>query len=370
MHHTLFCRPFPSLSTGAALLLATLGSTRAALAVQQAPDPGAAPPLSVAITPAHPGLRWELKIENQSQVPVRVADDMRLLSLELKPSGSDKASTCALPSDTLPKDGTAITRKTLKPGESFVRSFDPAFYCFGSAKQALFERAASVTPHFGFHAPAETANAAPPFVALPSGSSDLLPLKAVTGDTVAIEQGHSDTSSESEASDVRGRDFAPELRMVKGSDAGTERSVVVAVRLSNPTSSSMVVYFRRALLGFEVSGHGETIRCEPQEESRNPTLRAFTRLSPQSSVTLESRLVELCPRGTFAEPGVYSVRADFETDASGADVGLRAFTGSVRADAPVLVRVRHGIRLVSSDRTKTSTGAVTREAPRAAKRRP
>ena len=55
-----------------------------------------------------------------------------------------------------------------------------------------------------------------------------------------------------------------------------------------------------------------------------------------------SRVVELCPRGTFARPGFYLLNATFESQIDGGDRGLAAWTGAVRAKRPVAVRVQTG----------------------------
>jgi hypothetical protein len=160
----------------------------------------------------------------------------------------------------------------------------------------------------------------------------------------------------------------PVLEMVRGSDASNERSTTASVRLRNPTGAPVTVYVRRSLLSFDVLGPQGRVRCGAGGESRNPVRRAFTRLPPGRSTTLVTRLVEVCPRGTFAKQGLYWVGAELGANVDGADVGLHAFTGTLRSARPVSVRVRHTIRLfpsVPGNRTPRETPRTPAAAPSA-----
>jgi len=82
--------------------------------------------------------------------------------------------------------------------------------------------------------------------------------------------------------------------------------------------------------------------CDPQPDTRAPDRLAFLRLAPGQSMTITSRLVELCPKGTFSRPGFYLVHARFDADHSGEDFGLDAYVGRVASEKPANVRVRSG----------------------------
>ena len=233
----------------------------------------------------------------------------------------------------------------LKPGTALSSSFDPLYYCFGAGERALVA-GARITPHFGRRdsVVARSATAAAEVVARPV-AGDAQPLLSVVGTPVVL-----DTSA-----GIGKATPAPVpapgglvLEMARGSDARNERAVTAAVRLVNPSRSPAIVYFRRALLTFEVHGPQGVAHCIPETESRHPARRGFTRLGPESSATLVSRLVELCPRGTFARAGVYWVGAELDTSADGGSVGLEAVTGQFRTSRPALVRVRRSIRLFPS----------------------
>jgi hypothetical protein len=56
------------------------------------------------------------------------------------------------------------------------------------------------------------------------------------------------------------------------------------------------------------------------------------------------RLIEVCPRRSFARPGLYEVHARLAAKWSGQDLGLDAFVGQLDATRPAFVRVRSGDR--------------------------
>jgi hypothetical protein len=130
------------------------------------------------------------------------------------------------------------------------------------------------------------------------------------------------------------------LRVTRGSDAETERGVTVTVSMINQTKSSMRLFFRRELLGFDVWGPGGSATCHLEAESREPERQAFLALAPGEEMTITSRLVELCPRGSFFLPGMYLVNARLSARDGGERFGLNAFVGNVSSVVPKPVRVR------------------------------
>jgi hypothetical protein len=137
------------------------------------------------------------------------------------------------------------------------------------------------------------------------------------------------------------------LEMVRGSEARNERSVTATVRLRNVTDQRVAVYLRRDLITFEVEGpDGNKTTCEPIDAMRHPARRGFTIVAAHRSVVLTARLVELCPRWTFARRGEYLLRARYDPRVTGKTVGVEAFTGELDAGNPVSVRVRHDTRVV------------------------
>ena len=89
-------------------------------------------------------------------------------------------------------------------------------------------------------------------------------------------------------------------------------------------------------------GPGGAGSCDPQPDVRAPDRQAFLQLSAGQSMSIPSRLVELCPKDTFAHPGFYLVHARFESDQSGEDYGIEAYVGRVATEHPANVRIRSG----------------------------
>lgn len=130
------------------------------------------------------------------------------------------------------------------------------------------------------------------------------------------------------------------LRISRGSDAENERLVTVTVGMTNQTSSPMKLFFRRELLSFDVLGPPGEVKCEIDPEAREPEKQAFMTLAPGRELTMTSRLVELCPRGTFFHPGLYLVNATLHASDRGERFGMDAFVGEVSSVKPRPVRVR------------------------------
>jgi hypothetical protein len=334
------------------------------------PDPAAnlAPvSLKLSLSENGPDEKWQLKIENNSSITVNVADELRLLWLEVSLPGQTKPKLCTLPAELLPKSPSDKTTEELDPGESLVHRLDPRFYCFSPDKQEILVPTAQVTPHYGWpsktkrvwhkgHMEEQKLPDLPPFVAEADDPKAAAPAKNLSGDSVVLDSRYASWAMDT-ANPNEDEGDEPVLEMVRGSDAKSELSVVATVRVRNPGRSRLTVFVRRELVTFEVLTPRGTVQCASEPDKRNPERRAFVTLAPHGSTTVVSRLVELCPRGTFAESGLYLVHARFDAAADGADYGIDAFTGSLRTARPVPVRVRHSIHIIPN-RTTAPGGAI------------
>jgi hypothetical protein len=336
----------------------------------KAPEPPALPPvpLRLELSESGPDEQWRLKIENTSSGRVRVTDELRLLWLEVAVPGEAKPKVCKLPAELLPAGPTENTTEELGPGESLVHRLDPRFYCFSPDKQETLVPAAQVTPHYGWpsktkrvyrkgHVEEEKLPDVAPFVAEPVDPTAVGPAKNLTGNVVILDTRYAAWAAET-ATPNEDEGDEPALEMVRGSDARTELNVTASVRVRNPGRSKLSVFVRRELITFEVLTPRGTVTCASEPDKRNPDRRAFRTLGAHASMTLASRLVELCPRGTFAESGLYLIHARFDAAADGTDYDIEAFTGSLHTDRPVPVRVRHTIRIIPN-RTVGPPGAVS-----------
>jgi hypothetical protein len=132
------------------------------------------------------------------------------------------------------------------------------------------------------------------------------------------------------------------LELVRGSDALTESNTAVTLKLVNRGKRPERVYFRREFVSFQVTGPDGPVICDPQPDTRAPDRQAFALLNPAGSLTVTSRMIELCPDDTFARPGLYVVEAEFDAFADGKEFGMNAFTGRLVAERGVVVRVQKG----------------------------
>jgi hypothetical protein len=307
--------------------------------------------VKLSVTEAGPGQPWQLKLENTSSAPVRVVDDARLLWFDVTIPGQ-KPKTCRLPDDVFPKSADAPPNE-LVPGGTITHDIDPRFYCFSPGRQEILVPSAQITPHYGWaNAPkhgwskhAADPATKPPFVAEPGRTSTATPVKDLVADTLVLDTRYAPWSADLASDTADPDDDDPAIEMVRGSDASTEPSVTATVRVRNPTASRVTVFVRRELLTFEVMSPSGTVNCVSEPDQRNPDRRAFTTLGPHGSMTIVSRLVELCARGTFSKAGLYVVHARLDAEADGSDFGLDAFVGSLHTLRPTTVRVRHTIHL-------------------------
>ena len=184
------------------------------------------------------------------------------------------------------------------------------------------------------------------------------PAKNTVGDPIVLDGRYSVWSSGPDENDKNDDDGdRPTLDMIRGSDARDEMAATATVRVKNPGKSRLTVFVRRELLTFEVLTPRGTMSCASEPDARNPDKRAFTTLGSRNSLTLVSRLVEFCPRGTFGIPGLYLVKAKLDADVDGSEYGLDAFTGSLTTDKPVPIRIRRAIRIVPNHRLLTGAGS-------------
>ena len=331
-----------------------------ALAEQTASGSVSEPPvprLRIEIEENGPARPWRLDVVNDGLDPAFVVADPRLLWFEVKVPGKRKTETCRLPSGLFPDHPERRMHLVLDPGDRATGSFDPRLYCFSPGGQRQLVPGAQVTPHFGW--PQQTKKrwqqgklveekiAEPPYVALPLESEQAYEAsdegpgeKEFVGTTFALDSSYAVWAATKLPSDEKPAPF--EMKLMRGSDAHAENSATVQLRLVNRTNRTRYVYFRRELVSFEVMGPRGLVQCDPEPDLRAPDRHSFSLLPPGRSLTVTSRLIELCPRGTFAQPGLYLVHARFETHEDGSDFDLDAYVGRVVSTEAVGVRIRTG----------------------------
>ncbi|MGE0327971.1 MAG: hypothetical protein AB7S68_37010 [Polyangiaceae bacterium] len=335
--------------------------------------PPAPSELELSVKQHGPSLPWSYEIKNVGERPVRVAADPRLLWFEVQVPGKKKRRTCRLPAELFPKHADKDFSLMLRPGERFGQRFDPRLYCFAAGGQTELVAGAVVYPRFGWPKKFKTSwrggkrlqteELDAPFAVTPPerprrgkkqprAKQDLpkkeTHLKLIEGKGLGLRSAYAGWSKDALAEDDKPEQSdwdspEPMLTMQTGSDAAAERMATVQVKLKNPSKDrKLIVYFRRELLSFEVMGPDGLKSCTPEPRTRFPEAQAFTTLGPGRSISVVSRLVELCPRGTFDRPGLYLIRARFDSKDDGAEFGLQGFTGRIVAEQPATVRIRGG----------------------------
>ena len=357
-----------------ALTLSTAGVSRA----QPAPSNGtaaseAAPgPLDFQVAELGPRQPWSMAITNRSEHPVQIVADPRLLWFEVLVPGKRKREICRLPPQLFPDRAHSRNEVVLGPEEAVVHSFDPRLYCFSKDGQWRLVPGALVTPHFGWPEKTKTTwkhgkrvevrvAQKEPFVAqviesAPEGASALpaahgdgpqsegQAIKEVAATPFALASSYSEWARTRLKRKEEEEQGPFQLKLTKGSDAEEERTATIGLSIKNRDKRSHDVFIRRELFSFEVMGPDGLVTCDPEPDLRAPDRQAFFHMPPGRTVSLSSRLVELCPRGTFARPGLYLIHARMDPNQRGREFDLDAYVGRIVSYDPVSVRIRTGER--------------------------
>jgi hypothetical protein len=310
-----------------------------------------------------PDLPWKLKVFNAGSRQVRVVADPRLLWFSVQAPGKKKKLECKLPRELFPTEPERRLVVRLEPGEGLADRFDPRLYCFAADGQQSLVPGAFIEPHFGWptapdrvvwrhgqreHEPVKQK---PPFVAMVSGERADEPQpdesghsKELLAEPFALRSEYATWSRRGLTEETPGAqaDGPLAFELAQGSDAQSERTATVQLRLKNRSKHKIQVFFRRELITFEVTGTDGTTSCNPAPDDRAPDAQEFLSLSAGQAMTFTCQLAELCPRGTFGRPGLYLVHARFDATDNGDEAGLHAYTGTVASPEPGAVRIRTG----------------------------
>jgi hypothetical protein len=398
--------PFAAALSAAALFAAALLAPHASAAPEPAaPVPAAAPEptpapaaptsdpegglialgrdLELVVTETGPEQPWTLHLRNRGTTPIGLMADPGLLWFEVAVPGSSTPHVCRLPEPLWPTGMRRRAELTLQAGERFSRRFDPRFFCFHDLVQTTLVPNARVIPHFGWPVETQSATARKgkrieqplparaPFVAWvpkpPSPAAPVTPepatdpddddttdeariapeppwepptegLKNVAGSAIVLGDTYVKWSER-----VPSPTDGFQVAMLAGSDAEDERAATVTVGVGNAGKETQMVVIRRELIAFDVRGPDGSFQC-PTGEMGPPDIASFSTLGSRASEQFVVRLIEMCPRGGFARPGLYEVSATWHARFSGQALGIDAFVGSVSSSRPALVRVRSGER--------------------------
>lgn len=297
-----------------------------------------------------------MRVKNESDAPVRLAADARLLTLAVTAPGAKKPALCALPRDSWPLSDRE-RELVLPPERSWSRSFDPRFFCFAAKEAAALVPGASVVATLGFDEPRPARGrkgrpAQHPFVAtmLPEAAPAPVGIKRLAAAAFTIAEAPELTAK---SAGPKAGDTAPpserkpesdslvELTVGARIDAAIGREVAATVSLRNRDHAPVTTLFRPSTVGFEVLGPEGVVHCTQRIVRGSPIAELFSTLAAGASSSLTVNVDAACPNETFARAGVYEVSAIFDsTGASGTALGLRTLDASVRGREPLLVRVR------------------------------
>jgi hypothetical protein len=298
---------------------------------------------------------WTVRITNGGDVPVRLAADARVLTLDVTARGARAPVHCDLPEAMRPENGDLERPLVLPPGRSYSESFEARLYCFGAARGAALAPGSVVVAHLGWTGKRTTYFAVTPLEGVEPrvasvGALDappvVLPDETTVRSGIRSGVGSSGPTPEPASGGAPGGSDADAPMVLSSSgwvDAESESGVEIPVTLRNAGTSAVAVRFRPDVLRFDVVGPAGVRHCKWATLPGAPLRDQFTTLAPGASTTLVATVPSFCDAHTFDEPGVYFVRAGVDTRApAGRLAGLHAFEGDRIADEVTVVRLNKG----------------------------
>jgi hypothetical protein len=250
-------------------------------ATEPLPDP-AVRMWMVATTPQGP---WTMRLDNEGDRPVRIPADVRLLRFEIEPEPyiapseaaeprpkkwappkkPAKALQCKLPAPLRPASFPDASSLLLRPGESYVESFDPRLFCFGKEATARLVGGAVVHVRFGWEPvtkPAWSATKKPdsgPFVV--EGAAfppEVMPLRELTAPTMVLHYGRTakraapdagvaDPATTTEPSEPEAKAAGPSATDPKATDPRAPGSRATDPRAPSPSAEPEAMEGKEAL---------------------------------------------------------------------------------------------------------------------------
>ena len=307
---------------------------------------------------------WKMVVTNDGDVPVRVAADGRLLSLEIErpeeggpedPYGKAGARkkppppvVCRLPSELRPSGVTEDRAVVLGPGTRYEEVVSPALYCFTESEAKALIVGARVTAKLGFPdgtkgapktAPRAPFVAEPAVVSPPVGAAKEIVSESFVVAAPAPASSLATASSES-SDDPRG----PRLELTARArvDSIDEKTVATTLTLKNLGGRDVRLHVRRDNLLFDVDGPDGSTHCGLPVTRRAVPRDLVESLAAGASRSIEVWIGEMCSNVAFDRPGLYRIRIGLAFPAPPAADGQRPWTQTVVTREPLLVRIRQG----------------------------
>ncbi len=122
-------------------------------------------------------------------------------------------------------------------------------------------------------------------------------------------------------------------------DASSPHTVQIAVTVKNVGHRTTLIAAQTRNFAFQVKGPTGTSSCDAFPATHAAPREAFQSLASGATKTFNILIDELCPRLDFSRPGLYRVTPVLHAVESGSRAGVDAWTGTVAATTPTLVRV-------------------------------
>lgn len=355
---------------------------------------------------------WTLRLDNEGPRPIRVPADVRLLRFEIEPEPyvappevvnpkakkawapakkAPKPTVCKLPAPLRPEGFPEPSALLLRPGESYVESFDPRLFCFGKDAEARLVGGAVVHVHFGWEeakkaawAPAKKPDSGPFVVEGTAFPPEVRPLREIDAPTMVLHfngprgatapakvaapdlaaapesppgwvdpEAKAKAPSEVEAEGPQIPPVAPppvidanaprlELTTTPFLDASSTSRASITLTATNVGRRPMLVAIHQRMVGFRIDGPDGVLRCSAMPATHGVPRELYRTLKPGASTAMTMLLGEGCTRDAMRRPGLYRVQATLHATESGSELGLSAYTGTARAREPSLIRVLTG----------------------------
>ncbi len=263
--------------------------------------PAPEPPLPLTLTLDAPTPRgtWTMRVTNDGEAPVAITADARGLVFEVTPRGARRPVKCSLPADMRAAD--ELDRLlVIPPHRAYSERFEPRLYCVGGnrlealAPGAMVVATLAAGPHATHSAP----------IALPDEPAPTFDPK--------------DAPPPSPYPEPALNLFAP-VQI----DAPDADGIEIPITLTNTGKRTAQVRFRPETLGFEVLGPTGANHCPWPTLISAPTREVFSSIPPGASESMTVLLTAYCARTAFTQPGLYVLRASFDSRrASGAEIGI------------------------------------------------
>ncbi len=308
------------------------------------PRKPAGPPPNVKLTLEAPTLlgAWTVRVSNEGDVPVRLAADARLVSLDVTPRGESKPVHCELPGDMRPDDDLDRAL-VLPPKRAYAETFEPRLYCFGERALSALSPQAIVVARLGW--PASSRAEDRQAVSAIDGIEPVVgSLPSLTSAPIALRDEPTPSAAPVVPAAATPSDL-PVLRLSGATavDATSNEDVAVSVTLRNDSSRPVRLRFKPETLAFDVTSARGVERCAWPAPVGAPMRELFSTLPPGGAETLSVMLAAYCGRKSFEHSGLMVVRPQLDTRrAGGQDIGLQTFNGQVLATTPTIVRLHRG----------------------------